>query len=151
MVTKPPVLLQKRKIVTGERVVNAQSGFDEFSNPQVNISLDSRGGKLMADATRDNVGKQMAVLFVETKQKTRFVTGADGKQVEMRDTVVEKNVINRATIQSMLGSQFRITGLGFTGRSGRAGAIVACRCVGRAHVFCGRAHHRPKSGAGKYR
>ena len=65
--SQSPVLLQKRKIVTGERVVNAQSGFDEFSNPQVNISLDSRGGKLMADATRDNVGKQMAVLFVETR------------------------------------------------------------------------------------
>ena len=80
--SQSPVLLQKRKIVTGERVVNAQSGFDEFSNPQVNISLDSRGGKLMADATRDNVGKQMAVLFVETKQKTRFVTDADGKQIE---------------------------------------------------------------------
>jgi len=126
-----PVLLQKRKIVTGERVVNAQSGFDEFSNPQVNISLDSRGGKLMADATRDNVGKLMAVLFVETKQKTRFVTTADGKQVEMRDTVVEKNVINRATIQSMLGSQFRITGLDSPAEAAelalllRAGALAA--------------------------
>ncbi len=126
-----PVLLQKRKIVTGERVVNAQSGFDEFSNPQVNISLDSRGGKLMADATRDNVGKQMAVLFVETKQKTRLVTGADGKQVETREPVVEKTVINRATIQSMLGSQFRITGLDSPAEAAelalllRAGALAA--------------------------
>lgn len=128
---EPPVLLQKRKIVTGDRVVNAQSGFDEFSNPQVNISLDSRGGKLMADATRDNVGKQMAVLFVETKQKMRFVTGADGKQVEVREPVVEKNVINRATIQSMLGSQFRITGLDSPAEAAelalllRAGALAA--------------------------
>ena len=108
---QPPVLLQKRKIVTGDRVVGAQSGFDQNSNSQVNISLDSRGGKLMADATRENVGKQMAVLFVETKQKTRYVTNESGKQIEMREQVVEKNVINRATIQSMLGSQFRITGL----------------------------------------
>ena len=126
-----PVLLQKRKIVTGERVVNAQSGFDEFSNPQVNISLDSRGGKLMADATRDNVGKLMAVVFVESKQKTRFVTNAEGKQVEMRESVVEKNVINRATIQSMLGSQFRITGLDSPAEAAelalllRAGALAA--------------------------
>lgn len=126
-----PVLLQKRKIVTGERVVNAQSGFDEFSNPQVNISLDSRGGKLMADATRDNVGKLMAVVFVESKQKMRFVTNAEGKQVEMRETVVEKNVINRATIQSMLSSQFRITGLDSPAEAAelalllRAGALAA--------------------------
>ena len=126
-----PVLLQKRKIVTGERVVNAQSGFDEFSNPQVNISLDSRGGKLMADATRDNVGKLMAVVFVESKQKTRVVTNAEGKQVEMRETFVEKNVINRATIQSMLGSQFRITGLDSPAEAAelalllRAGALAA--------------------------
>ncbi|MGB4344171.1 MAG: protein translocase subunit SecD [Moraxellaceae bacterium] len=126
-----PVLLQKRKIVTGERVVNAQSGFDELSNPQVNISLDSRGGKLMADATRDNVGKLMAVVFVESKQKTRVVTNAEGKQVEMRETFVEKNVINRATIQSMLGSQFRITGLDSPAEAAelalllRAGALAA--------------------------
>lgn len=126
-----PVLLQKRKIVTGERVVNAQSGFDEFSNPQVNISLDSRGGKLMADATRDNVGKLMAVVFVESKQKTRLVTNAEGKPVEMRESVVEKNVINRATIQSMLGSQFRITGLDSPAEAAelalllRAGALAA--------------------------
>ncbi len=108
---RPPVLLQKRKIVTGERVVGAKSGFDEYSSPEVNISLDSRGGKLMADATRDNVGKQMAVLFVEHKQRTRYVTGADGKSQEVREPYVEKTVINVATVQSMLGSQFRITGL----------------------------------------
>ncbi|MDI1300748.1 MAG: protein translocase subunit SecD [bacterium] len=128
---QPPVLLQKRKIVTGDRVVGAQSGFDENSNSQVNISLDSRGGKLMADATRENVGKQMAVLFVETKQKSRYVTDASGKQIEMREQVVEKNVINRATIQSMLGSQFRITGLDSPAEAAelalllRAGALAA--------------------------
>lgn len=128
---QPPVLLQKRKIVTGDRVVGAQSGFDENSNPQVNISLDSRGGKLMADATRENVGKQMAVLFVETKQKSRYVTDASGKSIEMREQVVEKNVINRATIQSMLGSQFRITGLDSPAEAAelalllRAGALAA--------------------------
>jgi len=109
--TKEPVLLQRKKIATGDRVVNAQSGFDEFSNPQVNITLDSRGGKMMADATRDNVGKQMAVLFVEHKQRVRFATDETGKTIEIREPYVEKNVINRATVQSMLGSQFRITGL----------------------------------------
>lgn len=106
-----PVLLEKRKIVTGERVTNAQSSFDENSRPQVNINLDSRGGRLMADATRDSVGRQMAVLFVETKQRIHFDAGADGKPVETREQYVERRVINVATVQSMLGSQFRITGL----------------------------------------
>lgn len=109
--TKEPVLLQRKKIVTGDRVVNAQSGFDEYSKSQVNISLDSRGGKMMADATRDNVGKQMAVLFVEHKQRIKFSTDANGKTIETREPYVEKNIINRATVQSMLGSSFRITGL----------------------------------------
>lgn len=109
--TKEPVLLQRKKIATGDRVVNAQSGFDEYSKPQVNIMLDSRGGKMMADATRDNVGKQMAVLFVEHKQRIKFSTDENGKTIETREPYVEKNVINRATVQSMLGSSFRITGL----------------------------------------
>jgi preprotein translocase subunit SecD len=77
----------------------------------VNITLDSRGGKIMAEATRDNVGKQMAVLFVEHKQRSRFITDANGQTTELREPYVEKTVINRATVQSMLGSQFRITGL----------------------------------------
>jgi len=105
------VLLEKRKIVTGERVTNAQSSFDEFSQPQVNINLDTRGGRLMADATRDNVGRQMAVLFVENKQRIRFDTDAAGKVTEVREPYTDKRVINVATVQSMLGSQFRITGL----------------------------------------
>ena len=126
-----PVLLQKRKIVTGERVVGAQSSFDEFSQPKVDISLDARGGKLMAEATRDNVGRQMAVLFVESKQRTRVVTDAAGKAVEVKENYVEKNVINRATIQSMLGSQFQITGLDSPAEAAelalllRAGALAA--------------------------
>lgn len=127
-----PVLLQKKKIVTGERVVGAQFGFDEYSNPQVNITLDSRGGRMMADATRDNVGKQMAVLFVEHKQRLKSVTDPVSGQVsEVREPYVEKTVINRATVQSMLGSQFRITGLDSPGEAKelalllRAGALAA--------------------------
>lgn len=125
------VLLEKRKIVTGERVTNAQSSFDEFSRPQVNINLDSRGGRLMADATRDSVGRQMAVLFVESKQRSRYETGADGKAIEIREAYVEKRVINVATVQSMLGSQFRITGLDSPAEAQelalllRAGALAA--------------------------
>ncbi|MDO9178104.1 MAG: protein translocase subunit SecD [Agitococcus sp.] len=125
------VVLQKRKIVTGDRVVGARSGFDEFSNPQVDISLDSRGGKMMAEATRDNVGRQMAVLFVEHKQRMRIEIDANGQSVSVREPYVEKTVINRATVQSMLGSQFRITGLDSPAEAAelalllRAGALAA--------------------------
>ena len=124
-------MLEKRKIVTGERVTNAQSSFDEYSRPQVNINLDSRGGRLMADATRNSVGRQMAVLFVENKQRIRFETDANGKAVEIRDPYIERRVINVATVQSMLGSQFRITGLDSPAESQelalllRAGALAA--------------------------
>lgn len=116
---EPPELLQKNKIATGERVIGATSGLDEYSNPEVNITLDSRGGNLMADATRENVGKKMAVVFIENKQRITYPTapdgkpllGADGKPMEVRQSYVEKSLINVATVQSMLGSQFRITGL----------------------------------------
>ncbi|HEX4870355.1 MAG TPA: protein translocase subunit SecD [Moraxellaceae bacterium] len=128
---EPPVVLLKRKIVTGDRVVNAQSSFDEFSNPKVDITLDSRGGKLMADATQNNVGRQMAVLFVESRQQSRMTTDESGKQVEVKQNVTEKYVINRATIQSMLGSRFQITGLDSPAEAAelalllRAGALAA--------------------------
>jgi len=125
------VLLERRKIVTGERVTNAQSGFDEYSRPQVNINLDARGGRLMADATRDAVGRQMAVLFIENKQRILFETAADGTVTERREPLVERRVINVATVQSMLGSQFRITGLDSAAEAQelalllRAGALAA--------------------------
>lgn len=125
------VLLERRKIVTGERVTNAQSSFDEYSRPQVNINLDTRGGRLMADATRDSVGRQMAVLFVENKQRLRYETDAGGKAVEIREPYIERRVINVATVQSMLGSQFRITGLDSPAEAQelalllRAGALAA--------------------------
>ena len=136
---EPPVLLQKTKIATGERVIGAQSGYDDFSNPKVDITLDSRGGNLMADATRDNVGKRMAVVFIETKQRSIYPTGPDGKPLldangkpqELHQTYVEKDVINVATVQSMLGSQFQITGLGSPAEAQelalllRAGALAA--------------------------
>lgn len=63
-------MLQRNRILTGERVQNASSGFSQDSGgAEVNITLDSAGGKLMSDATRNAVGKRMAVLFIENKQK----------------------------------------------------------------------------------
>ena len=57
----PPVLLERQAIVTGDKVTNAQTGVDESGSPEVSITLDTAGGKLMQNATRTAVGKQMAV------------------------------------------------------------------------------------------
>lgn len=128
----PPILLKRQRILTGERVQNAQAGFDQNNAASVNITLDSAGGQLMNAATRTSVGKQMAVLFIENKQKISYTTDpATGKSVEVRTPYTEKVVINRATIQSVLGSQFQITGIGSPQESAelalllRAGALAA--------------------------
>ncbi len=128
----PPILLKRQRIVTGERVQNAMSGYDENNQSEVNITQDSAGGKLMADATRNAVGKQMAVLFIENKQRISYITDPEtGKTVETRTPYTESVVINRATVQAVLGSQFRITGVGTPQEAAelalllRAGALAA--------------------------
>jgi preprotein translocase subunit SecD len=127
------LLLNRNRILTGERVQNASSGFSQDSGgAEVNITLDTAGGKLMADATRDAVGKRMAVLFIENKQKISYVTDPQtGTQTEVRTPYTESVVINAATIQAVLGSQFRITGLDSPQEAAelalmlRAGALAA--------------------------
>lgn len=107
------LLLNRNRILTGERVQNASSGLSQDTGgAEVNITLDSAGGKLMADATRSAVGKRMAVLFIENKQKISYVTDPKTHaQTEVRTPYTESVVINAATVQQILGSQFRITGL----------------------------------------
>jgi preprotein translocase subunit SecD len=127
------LLLQRNRILTGERVQNASSGFSQDSGgAEVNITLDTAGGKLMADATRNAVGKRMAVLFIENKQKISYVADPNtGVQTEVRTPYTESVVINAATIQAVLGSQFRITGLDSPQEAAelalmlRAGALAA--------------------------
>lgn len=127
------LLLNRSRILTGERVQNASSGFSQDTGgAEVNITLDSAGGKLMADATRNAVGKRMAVLFIENKQRISYVTDPEtGVQTEVRTTYTESVVINAATIQAVLGSQFRITGLDSPQEAAelalmlRAGALAA--------------------------
>ncbi|WP_294035902.1 protein translocase subunit SecD [uncultured Moraxella sp.] len=108
----PPILLDRQAIITGERVQGAQPGLDDKGLPQVAITLDTAGGKLMQNATRTAVGKQMAVLFIEHKQKVSYETDpTTGEQKEVRTPYTESRVINRATIQAVLGSSFVINGL----------------------------------------
>lgn len=104
--------LEKDMIISGDRVSNAQSSFDsETSRPQVNINLDSDGGKKMNRATRKNIGRRMGVLFIEQKTSTSYVTDENGEQQPVYKQREEKKIISLATIQSALGVQFRITGL----------------------------------------
>lgn len=108
----PPVLLNRQAIVTGDKVQGAQASIGDDGRSEVNITLDNAGGKLMQNATKVAVGKQMAVLFTENKQRISYETDpTTGEQVEVRTPYAEIRVINRATIQAVLGSQFRITGL----------------------------------------
>jgi len=128
----PPVLLERQAIVTGDKVTNAQTGIDENGSPEVSITLDSAGGKLMQNATRTAVGKQMAVLFIENKQRIAYKEDpATGETVEVRTPYAETKVINRANIQAVLGSSFRITGLDSSAEAAelalllRSGALAA--------------------------
>ncbi len=96
--------------------------------------LDGHGGDLMNRATRNNVGRSMAVIFIEQKPLTKYVKQmVDGveKEVPVQTFKEEKKIISLATIQSPLGSQFRITGLDGAGESSelalllRAGGLAA--------------------------
>jgi preprotein translocase subunit SecD len=122
-----PVLLQKRVIITGQDITDASSGLDQRDGSSaVFISLDGKGSKMMYNITKDNVGKPMAVVFIENKTETRMV---DGKAVKTKKTVEE--VINIATIREALSKRFQITGLDGSNEARdlalllRAGALAA--------------------------
>ena len=60
-----PLLVKKQVLLTGDRITDAQPGFDNDSQPAVHVSLDSNGARIFKDLTRNNVGKRMAILLVE--------------------------------------------------------------------------------------
>jgi preprotein translocase subunit SecD len=102
--------VEKKEIISGDRVTHAQPSFDENGQPQVNISLDSTGANIMAKVTRKAIKRRMAVLFIEQKPTTRYEM-QDGKEVAVTKYTETRGIISLATIQSQLGSSFRITGL----------------------------------------
>ena len=131
---RAPVALERSVIITGDQVTDAQASYDENGRPQVNIRLDGHGGELMNRATRNNIQRSMAVIFIEQRPTTRYerqmVDGIE-QEVPVQTFKEEKRVISLATIQSALGSQFRITGLDGQGESSelalllRAGGLAA--------------------------
>lgn len=98
-------------ILQGDRISNAVSGIDEYSQPQVSITLDAQGGNQINRVTRDNVGWFMDILLIETKSRTSLVLDENGEEVEETEFYEEKRLISHAQIQTALGRQFRITGL----------------------------------------
>ena len=124
------VLLKKSVIVTGDRVINSSTGYDENGWPQVNIELDSTGGRRMIKTTSKHIKDSMAVVFIELEPEITKVM-EDGKEVTKVVTKETREVINVATIQSSLGSSFRITGLDSPAEAKelslllRAGALAA--------------------------
>ena len=122
-----PVLLLKQIIVTGDQIIDAASGIDQQSGgPLVSVTLDSKGAHQMSNNTRENVGKRMAVVYIETKTETKMV---DGKP--QRETKRVEEVISVAVIRDHFSKRFQTTGLDSTEEARnlalllRAGALAA--------------------------
>ena len=127
----PDARVENNAVITGENVTDARASFDENGRPQVNITLDAKGGWQMGHATRDNIGRRLSVLFIEYKTKLEKSIDETGAVIITPVPFVEKHIISLATIQSQLGKQFRITGLDGQRESSelalllRAGALAA--------------------------
>ncbi len=122
-----PVLLKKRIIVTGDQIIDASSGIEQQSGSSaVFITLDSKGARKMLQITRENIGKPMAVVFIENRPESKMV---DGQRVKTTRTVQE--VINVATIRDEFSKRFQISGLDSSEEAHnlalllRAGALAA--------------------------
>lgn len=122
--------LERDVIITGDNVADANQSFDQNGQPQVNITLDGPGGSLMQDVTRDAVGRQLGVLFIEHSSE-EVERQVDGETVTERVRETERGIISLATIRSTLGSNFRVTGLESVAEASelalllRAGALAA--------------------------
>jgi preprotein translocase subunit SecD len=101
-----PVLLKRSVIVTGDQITDASSGMDQDGASAVFITLDGIGAKKMGKLTQENIGKPMAVVFIEYKSETKMV---DGQKVQHKEKV--EKVISVATIRDSFSKRFQTTGL----------------------------------------
>lgn len=122
-----PVLLKKRVIVTGNQITDASSGLDQRSgSPMVSVNLDGQGARRMRNMTTENVGKPMAVVYIENRIVTRVVDG-----VPVKRTIKIEEVISIANILEPFGRRFQTTGLDSTDEAHdlalllRSGALAA--------------------------
>jgi preprotein translocase subunit SecD len=100
-----PILLKRELIATGDQLTNATSSSGN-EGPEVNVTLNGQGGDAMLRNTRLNVGKRMAVVYIEKSRQTHEVGGQ-----KITKDVTEEKIISLATIRAVLSNQFRITGL----------------------------------------
>ena len=128
-----PVVVAKQVVLTGDHITGAEASMDENNRPQVNISLDSRGGSIMSAFTKDHIGKPMGTNFIEftvipSDDPNAPKPGEPGYKPKFKKV---EQMINVATIQARLGSNFRITGLDSPKEAHnlalllRAGALIA--------------------------
>lgn len=121
-----PVLLYNQIILRGSSIVTAISSFSEDGRPNVQVRLNGSGSSLFTKVTSENIGKAMAVVFVEVKSTPKIENG-----VQTINYQTERKIISIATIQNTLGSDFQITGLKSTNEARtlalllRAGALPA--------------------------
>jgi preprotein translocase subunit SecD len=121
-----PVLLERRVIVTGDQIIDAASGLDQNGSPAVFITLNGIGAKKMGKMTQNNIGRPMAVVFIEYKTETRIV---NGEKVRVPEKI--EKVISVATIRDSFSKRFQTTGLDSTTEARdlalmlRAGALAA--------------------------
>jgi len=119
-----PVLLRREVIATGEQLIDATSNMAQ-GEPAVDVVLDARGGEEMLRTTRENLGKPMAVVFIE---REREQVERDGRKVVIDRS--KEEVISTATIRGVFSNRFQITGLSMAegqelARLLRAGALAA--------------------------
>ncbi|MEX2335210.1 MAG: protein translocase subunit SecD, partial [Pseudohongiella sp.] len=98
-------------ILQGDRVSNVRSALDQYGQPQVVINLDAQGGEQFNRVTRENIGRPMDILLIETRTRTIVEQDADGNTVERQETYEERRLISHAVIRAALGREFVITGL----------------------------------------
>lgn len=122
-----PILLKRMVVLSGDSITSAVSSFDQqTATPAVQIQLGGGGESLFTKVTRENIGKRMAIVYVETKNTIQTING-----VEKRLTHKEERVISAPVIQNALGNNFQITGLTDTKEASnlalllRAGALPA--------------------------
>jgi len=98
-------------ILQGDRISSVRSTLDQNGLPQVQINLDAQGGNQINRVTRDNVGRNMDILLIETKSRTVLSLDENGQEVEDIEFYEEKRLISHATIRTALPRTFVITGL----------------------------------------
>lgn len=98
-------------ILQGDRISSVRSTLDQNGLPQVQINLDAQGGNQINRVTRENVGRNMDILLIETKSRTIASLDEQGNEVEEVEFYEEKRLISHATIRTALPRTFVITGL----------------------------------------